>query len=75
MANIDGKQAATALGMLAGLWIANVVIAVVAAIVGAVAVLFTQDIAFWVLWVSAYGALIALHRAHVVATLWRIVSK
>lgn len=75
MAKIDGKQAATALGMLAGLWTANVVIAVVAAIVGAVAVLLTQDIAFWVLWVSAYGALIALHRAHVVATLWRIVSK
>lgn len=75
MAKIDGKQAATALGMLAGLWIANVVIAVVAAIIGAVAVLFTQDIAFWVLWVSAYVALIALHRAHVVATLWRIVSK
>lgn len=75
MAKIDGKQAATALGMLAGLWIANVVIAVVAAIIGVVAVLFTQDIAFWVLWVSAYVALIALHRAHVVGALWRIISK
>lgn len=46
MAKIDGKQAATALGMLAGLWIANTVIAVMAAIIAAVALMFTQGIAF-----------------------------
>lgn len=75
MAKIDRKQAATALGMLAGLWIANTVIAVMAAIIAAVALMFTQGIAFWVLWLSAYVALIVLHRAHVVVALWRVVSK
>lgn len=68
------KDASTAFGMLIGLWIANVVIAVVAAIVGAFFVLIAPGIAFWIGWVSAYVTLIILHRAQVVSTLWRMMA-
>lgn len=74
MAKIDDKQAAACFGTVIGLWIANIKIAVIAVVVALLVGLFPTAIAFWVIWVSAYVALLVLHRISVMKRLWRIMS-
>lgn len=74
MAKIDDKQAAAAFGTVIGLWIANIKIAVIAVVVALLVGLFATAIAFWVIWVSAYVALLVLHRISVMKRLWKIMS-
>lgn len=75
MAKIDDKQAAAAFGTVIGLWVANIKIAVIAAVVALLVGLLPTATAFWVIWVSAYVALLILHRIAVMKRLWRIVSE